>query len=44
MAKIHPEMILGKVHEDFKNAGDMQGKIVAENAGKNNLCNMTMIT
>jgi glucokinase len=44
MAKIHPEMILGKVHEDFKNAGDMQGKIVAENAGKNNLCNMAMET
>ena len=44
MSKIHPEMILDKVHEEFKAAGDMQGKVVAMNASKNKLCKMAMET
>jgi glucokinase len=42
LAQEFPHRVEQKVHEEFLAAGDMQGKVVAENAGKGNLCEQAM--
>lgn len=44
LAQEFPHRVDQKVHEEFLSAGDMQGKVVAENAtkGKGNLCEQAM--
>jgi glucokinase len=44
MANRHPDQIDKALHKEFQEAGDLQGKVVAENAKKNALCGMAMET
>jgi glucokinase len=44
MAYLHPDKINNILHKEFQEAGDLQGKVVAVNARKDELCGMAMET
>ncbi|KAG7372025.1 glucokinase [Nitzschia inconspicua] len=42
MASLHPDQVDKALQKEFEEAGDLQGKVVADNAKKNDLCRMAM--
>jgi glucokinase len=44
MAHLHPDQINKTLHKEYEEAGDLQGKVIAVNAKKDELCGLAMET